>query len=1109
MSGSKRFSVFVLSIVALIGLATAAAAESWTIEPAASSNALKPDTYIDEAGNVHVATGAFGLNGIKYLRRNTSGVWSSQTVDSRNVAGDRASIALDSSGYVHIAYVRTSTELGKVILTYATNATGIWVKTDISVPAYNLMGGEIAIDSSDHVYIVYSEYTEIGIDARSRFYCYTNATGSWVRELIASASYTNMGIECSMAIDSSDYLHVAYIESHPSSGDREVIYATNKSGSWVNDPIDHTYSDYAKHTGIAIDSDGNVHISFYEYLNDLWKSGSLKYATKNLGVWQVTTVDNTGYAGSNSSIAAASPGKLRISYYDSVNEDMKYASNATGSWVISTVDDGGTSDGYTSIALDKDYAPHIIFRQNYSDLSHAFAGPVTPLGPSDLNATLLPDQIHVTWEDNSSNETDFVLQYKYSPTLDPGWHNLAVLDPGTTSYQYGSPATGSTYTFRVYARNSYGHSPYSNEDEVYAGLYVFSLDLDGPDGGEVWASGSTQEVTWSTGYGAPTYIDIEYSTDGGNNWHSPPIVTHLVSSTHSYDWVVPATYSDNCILKIKDNSDGLPYDISQAPFTIDPPVPMPDLIVESIVTDPLQPVAGESFDLIVTVKNQGTAAAGGFHTAWYSDRATPPTPGAAADRYDWISSLPAGNSYTMNATYTYASPGQYNMYVFPDVNEISTESDEGNNVFGPQEITVNEFQYIVDTNNASKWFGGDDRSAFTRNVAAGQSFILSQYAHINSAGFKFGSRFDYSENPTGTGHEVTLVLNIRDDEGTILDTAEKIVPAEFDGGWVTFELDIDLWDYREYIFTCYLQDGQANEYSTSILSRSDDPWPGSTGYSSVVDSEPFDMEDWSNWQTHTWDFNFRIGGYYTDNPDRREVTLPINTTGTDMPFISGADTLAILNFESETLDSLSIVAFMNTIPPDIPGGTDWVHRYFDITPYPPSASFEADITLFYDQGEFVASGLVDESLLHTYRYDESALEWQVQYGILDVTGNSVFCSGVTEFSLWAFTHSVSVTDVDEDELPTASLLYQNYPNPFNPATQIRYGLKENCHVKLAVYDVLGREIAVLVDNVQESGHRTVSWNGTDRSGNSVASGIYFYRLVAGEYISTKKMVLLR
>ena len=226
-----------------------------------------------------------------------------------------------------------------------------------------------------------------------------------------------------------------------------------------------------------------------------------------------------------------------------------------------------------------------------------------------------------------------------------------------------------------------------------------------------------------------------------------------------------------------------------------------------------------------------------------------------------------------------------------------------------------------------------------------------------------------------------------------METVSTVVPAEFAGGWVTFDLDMDLLNDEKYIFTCYLQDGQDNEYYSTVLGRNDDPWPGVNGYSASVDAAPFDMEDWSEFMANTWDYNFRLGGNYITDPDRRTVTLPVNTTGTDMHFVSGTDTIAIVNFASETLDSLRIVAFPDMIPPFIPGGTDWVRRYFDITPYPASASFEADMTLFYDQAEFDASGLADESLLHLYRFDDSAFEWQPLLGVLDETENSVFVAG--------------------------------------------------------------------------------------------------------------------
>ena len=232
-------------------------------------------------------------------------------------------------------------------------------------------------------------------------------------------------------------------------------------------------------------------------------------------------------------------------------------------------------------------------------------------------------------------------------------------------------------------------------------------------------------------------------------------------------------------------------------------------------------------------------------------------------------------------------------------------------------------------------------------------------------------------------------------------------------------------------------------------------------------------------------------------------------TGVDIPFVSGPDTIAILNFASETLDSVRVRVCPDELPPDIPPGTDWVRRYYEITPYPPGATFEADIMLFYAQEEFDASGLSDESLLHLYRYNDAATEWELQIGTLDIAANCIGCSGVTEFSIWAFTCSSSLVGDESGQVPTASALYQNYPNPFNPATQIKYVLHRDSDVKLAVYDVLGRNVVTLVNGRQTTGYRTVTWNGRDGSGNQMASGIYFYRLVVGDFVQTRKMVLLR
>ena len=94
-------------------------------------------------------------------------------------------------------------------------------------------------------------------------------------------------------------------------------------------------------------------------------------------------------------------------------------------------------------------------------------------------------------------------------------------------------------------------------------------------------------------------------------------------------------------------------------------------------------------------------------------------------------------------------------------------------------------------------------------------------------------------------------------------------------------------------------------------------------------------------------------------------------------------------------------------------------------------------------------------------------------------------------------------------LPQNAVLYQNYPNPFNPSTTIAYRLQKAADVQLAIYTSAGERVTVLVAGPQAAGSYRVQWNGRDSRGESVASGIYFYRLTAGKENAMRKMVLLK
>jgi len=94
-------------------------------------------------------------------------------------------------------------------------------------------------------------------------------------------------------------------------------------------------------------------------------------------------------------------------------------------------------------------------------------------------------------------------------------------------------------------------------------------------------------------------------------------------------------------------------------------------------------------------------------------------------------------------------------------------------------------------------------------------------------------------------------------------------------------------------------------------------------------------------------------------------------------------------------------------------------------------------------------------------------------------------------------------------LPKVYALRQNYPNPFNPSTEISFDLPKAGQVELRIFNVLGQQVRALANQAMEAGQHTITWDGRDQGGTQVSSGVYFYRLSAGAYTDTKKMMLLK
>jgi flagellar hook assembly protein FlgD len=94
-------------------------------------------------------------------------------------------------------------------------------------------------------------------------------------------------------------------------------------------------------------------------------------------------------------------------------------------------------------------------------------------------------------------------------------------------------------------------------------------------------------------------------------------------------------------------------------------------------------------------------------------------------------------------------------------------------------------------------------------------------------------------------------------------------------------------------------------------------------------------------------------------------------------------------------------------------------------------------------------------------------------------------------------------------IPERYELGQNYPNPFNPKTTISYALPEDAYVDIGIYNVAGQKVRTLVSEEQDAGYKKVIWDSRDDSGKAVTSGVYIYRMKAGVFKETKRLVLLK
>ncbi|MBN2103199.1 T9SS type A sorting domain-containing protein [bacterium] len=754
------------------------------------------------------------------------------------------------------------------------------------------------------------------------------------------------------------------------------------------------------------------------------------------------------------------------------------ANTGSYSWIVSDVP---STECLIKIEDASDGLPYDLSNHPFTICS----SPLVPASPSDLEAHLLPGQVHLTWEDNSDDEDGFVIQKKYLPCIisENYWHTIDTLNSDVTSYQTDAPASlNQTFYFRVFAFNEYGNSAYSNTDEVKGNLLLVSITIESPNGGEEWTPGSSQDITWSSFWSTSAYkidqVTIRYSTDGGSHWVVPPIAS-IIENTGSYSWTVPNTASDQCLIKIEDASDGNPYDLSNEPFLIK------------------DGGGGEETDVILEVPMAGIAPVidGQMDPVWYSVCSVLMEKQNVTDEVapdDWLDNF-ASFKMMYDSDYYYLFIQAYDD-VINTSNSLAWENDSFE-IFFDGDNSKNDLSTGYDDNdtqlryihgqtsdnldsapNSDCMFKNSDNGYnfevripaqdMTFNLTPDQTFGFDIQFNDNDSGgrdhlLKWWSESDHSwHNPSlfGTARTTDYVAAyptniLRTSTAPVIDgLAEKMVwddiPWLSDNTFVTHSGGSALNPPFEVSFVDDCNDCRFNYKLT---------WEGSMLYLYVNVFDDMISTDHAD----CW-MNDGIQIFIDGHNDK--------TTSTDA---NDAEFDPVYN-----TTPTSNLAFTQT-------GSGWtMEAEWDLSVNPGITPDIGDLMGFDIQLNDNDGGGRDI--------------WSRWWSDDDKAGSNPSVFGTVRFA-------GLIVDVDEQEeaFIQSFQLTQNYPNPFNPETTIRFDVKEPCRVVLKVYNIMGQEMINLVDRDYHPGMYKVQFNA-----NGFSPGIYFYRIQMGNFRSVKKMVIL-
>jgi len=852
-----------------------------------------------------------------------------------------------------------------------------------------------------------------------------------------------------------------------------LLYTNRDGGSWGSADAIVTNPDtsawFFRDVRVAVASDGKRHV-IYRRTNRLTDKGEIFHMLWNNGWGAATQISEGTMTSKRPHLTLGSDDALHTVWRQKTGPDGSYEPMyrkwVGGSFqpVIMTTYTIPSTREDTHVAVDPWNNPHISFPEGddiayiewlggeFSDVEIVGSGldPVVAIDDAGAKYLFWDDEYSV----NIGSGWDAPLTYvanSESPDIIGGSDRVHVVyKNGTMSYYVSLTAGG-------------GPPPPDT-----------TITVSSPNGGENWQVGSTHNIIWNT-TGSVDEVDIAYSTDGGGTWTD--IVTGYLNQGY-YTWLVPNTPSTQCRVRVQDASDGDPSDTSDASFAItDEPQGEQTVTVTSPNGGEWWQIGSEnpitwdsswnfsyvqidySTDSGATWIQVTSKTANDGERSWTVPNT--PSEGCLVRVRDWEDQDPEDVS---NSVFTIGSgppPDKQLTVITPNGGE-TLEVGSAYLITWDHEGSISDVAIHYSTNNGTSWNSITNRTAndHERDWTVPDAVSDSCLIRIWEAGT--GEGMDLSDSLFSILSELpdaSLTLTGPNGGEVLLGGADTPITWQSTGA-------ID---------------------SVQIQYSDDD---GSTWYE-IAGSYP-------NTGTFTWTVPVirsllakvkildLIGGVASDESDSTFIiTDDITSPAIDTLYLAGATELVIL-FTEEVEDS----------------SAELVENY----------SIDNDISVL---SAVLDPGLTSVHLLTTQHL--SGITYTVTIEGVRDTANPPNPVAPGTSGEYAYNPSGVGGGSETASIPKSYSLSQNFPNPFNPSTRITFAIPEEeggsetdgVATRLNIYNLKGQLIKTLFEGYLEPGYHTMTWDGRNSHGIGAGSGVYLYRLEAGSFVVTKKMILVK